>query len=160
MIEKLLPTLEAIEGPNEPDNQSFLYDGVHYPQGAINESEDLWNIVKGNPEIATLPVVVMSEASAPDFKQLAAITPPPIHYARVGNVHAYQGGGVGDGMGETSLSHWYIPYSRKLTGTDALWTTEMGYHNNTRYLSTGEQQGVSERASATYLPIAFLSGFT
>ena len=35
----------------------------------------------------------------------------------------------------------------------------MGYHNNTDYLSDGEQQGVSERAGAIYLPIAFLSGF-
>ena len=159
MIEHLLPALEAIEGPDEPDHRSFRYDGVHYPQGAINESRDLWNIVKGNPRIRTLPVVVMSEASAPDFKRLAAITPPPIHYANFGNMHAYQGGDVGDGRGETSLSHWYIPYSRKLSATDALWTTEMGYHNNTRYLSNGEQQGVSERASAIYLPIAFLSGF-
>ena len=35
----------------------------------------------------------------------------------------------------------------------------MGYHNNTQFLTDGEQQGVSERASAIYLPIAFLSGF-
>lgn len=155
MIHSLQPTIDAVEGPNEPDNKSFLYDGVEYPQGAINESEDLWNIVKGSSEIGALPVLVMSEGNAQDFTQLAAITPPPIDYATYGNMHAYQGGGVGDNL----LANWYIRYSRDLTGRDPLWTTEMGYHNNTKYLSNGEQQGVSQRASAIYLPIAFLSGF-
>jgi hypothetical protein len=101
----------------------------------------------------------MSEASAPDYKHLAAITPPPIDYANFGNMHAYQGGQVGDGTGESSLRQWYIRFSRDLTGKKPLWTTEMGYHNDTNYLSDGEQQGVSQRASAIYLPIAFLSGF-
>jgi hypothetical protein len=155
MIHNLQPTIDAVEGPNEPDNKSFLYDRVKYPQGAINESEDLWSIVKGSSEIGDLPVLVMSEGNAQDFTQLAAITPPPIDYATYGNMHAYQGGGVGDNL----LVNWYIPYSRDLTGRDPLWTTEMGYHNNTKYLGGGEQQGVSQRASAIYLPIAFLSGF-
>lgn len=155
MIHNLEPTIDAVEGPNEPDNANFVYDDVAYPQGAINESEDLWSIIKGNSNTNTLPVVVMSEASAPDFTQLAAITPPPIGYATYGNMHAYQGGGVGDNL----LADWYIPYARDLTGSDAVWTTEMGYHNNTNYLKDGEQQGVSQRASAIYLPIAFLSGF-
>ena len=155
MIHNLQPTIDAVEGPNEPDNKSFLYDGIDYPDGAIEESEDLWNIVKGSSEISVLPVVVMSEGSAQHFTRLARITPPPIDYATYGNMHAYQGGGVAD----ERLAHFYIPHSRDLTGGDALWTTEMGYHNNTSYLSNGQQQGVSQRASAIYLPIAFLSGF-
>jgi hypothetical protein len=155
MIRHLLPTIVAVEGPNEPDNSSFAYDGVPYPQGAINESEDLWKIVKGSLETRALPVVVMSEGNPENFTQLAAITPPPIDYATYGNMHAYQAGGVGDHL----LARLYIPYSRDLTGSDRLWTTEMGYHNNTQYLSDEEQQGVSQRASAIYLPIAFLSGF-
>ncbi len=126
-----------------------------YPQGAIDESIDLWNIVRGNSETSALPVVVMSEGSTPDFLGLASITPPPIDYANFGNMHAYQSGGPGD----NNLARLYIPYSRDLTGRDKLWTTEMGYHNNTHYLSDNEQQGVSQRASAVYLPIAFLSGF-
>jgi hypothetical protein len=157
MIQNLLPTIEAVEGPNEPDDGGFVYGKkkVHYPWGAINESVDLWNIVKGSSKISALPVLVMSEGNARDFTQLAAITPPPIDYATYGNMHAYQNGDVGDHL----LTNWYIPYSRDLTGKDALWTTEMGYHNNTHYLKDGEQQGVSQRASALYLPIAFLSGF-
>lgn len=155
MIRNLKPVIEAIEEPNEPDNPKFLYDGVPYPQGAVDESADLWNIVQNNPEISSLPVVALSEGNAPDFKYLAAITPPPAPYATYGNMHAYQAGGVGDNL----LADWYIPYPRLLTGNDVLWTTEMGYHNNTNFLTDGEQQGVSERASAIYLPIAFLSGF-
>lgn len=154
-----LPLIDAIEGPNEPDGGGFVYDGVGYPRGAINESRDLWNIVKTNPDTRQLPVLVMSEASAPDYKRLARVTPPPIDYANLGNMHAYQGGQVGDGTGESSLRHWYIRFSRDLTDKKPLWTTEMGYHNDTNYLSDGEQQGVSQRASAIYLPIAFLSGF-
>lgn len=155
MIANLLPTIDAVEGPNEPDNLKFKYDKTKFPRGAINESEDLWKIVQDHPEISILPVLAMSEGNAPDFQLLAAITPPPIDYATYGNMHAYQGGLTGD----YGLGGYYIPYARLLTGSDPLWTTEMGYHNNTQYLSNGEQQGVSERAAAIYLPIAFLGGF-
>jgi hypothetical protein len=103
-----------------------------------------------------LPIVVMSEGTASDFEELAEITPPPIDYANYGNMHAYQGGSVGD-SGLTS-DPGYIHYSQLLTGDKPLWTTEMGYHNYTNY-QTEDQPGVSERASAIYLPIAFLSGF-
>lgn len=161
MIHNLRPTIEAVEGPNEPDDGGFYYGeettqypkGVPYPPGAIDESVDLWNIVKDSSEISDLPVVVMSEGNAPDFKVLARRA--PMDYATYGNMHAYQGGDVGDHR----LADWYIRYSRDLTGSAPLWTTEMGYHNNTSYLVNGEQQGVSQRASAIYLPIAFLSGF-
>jgi hypothetical protein len=155
MIHNLQPTIEAVEGPNEPDNKSFLYDGTQYPKGAIQEAKDLSKIVKGSSEISALPVIVLSEGNAQDFTTLAAITPPPIDYATYGNMHAYQGGGLAD----QGLADFYIPYSRDLTAKDSLWTTEMGYHNNTKYLGGGEQQGVSQRAAAIYLPIAFLSGF-
>ena len=155
MIQNLEPAIEAVEEPDEPDDGGFVYDGVSYPQGAINESKDLWHIVQSNSEISALPVLVMSEGNAQDYTQLAAITHPPIDYATYGNMHAYQGGGIGDRL----LTSWYMPYSRDLTGSELLWTTEMGYHNNTHFLSDGEQQGVSQRASAIYLPIAFLSGF-
>lgn len=173
MIQSLLPSIDAVEGPNEPDdgypgNDPFLYNDVSYPQGAINESVDLWNIVKNDstdfpgPSINALPVVVMSEGYAPDFTVLADAWLAdngtlPFGDATYGNMHAYQGGGVGD-EGLTG-SQGYIHYSRALTGRDDLWTTEMGYHNNTYYLDDSEQQGVSERAAAIYLPAAFLAGF-
>ena len=153
MIRNLEPVIEAVEGPDEPDDGGFVYDGVPYPSGAINESEDLWNILKGSSEISFLPVLALSEGNPADFAELASITPPPIDYAAYGNMHAYQGGSVGDaGLDQ------YIHDARELTGADRLWTTEMGYHNNTNYLGDGEQQGVSERAAAIYLPIAFFSG--
>lgn len=159
MIQNLLPSIEAVEGPNEPDdpNPPFVYGvgNTPYPKGAIEESKDLWNIVQDNPSISALPVLAMSEGTPQDFLQLAAITPPPIDYATYGNMHAYQGGLVGD----WGLKDLYIPYAQDLTGSKPLWTTEMGYHNDTNFLSDGEQQGVSQRASAIYLPIAFLSGF-
>jgi hypothetical protein len=160
MIKEFLPSIDAVEGPNEPDDQTtppFTYgiDDLYFPWGAINESESLWQIVKGTPEISDLPVLGMSEGTPSDFLQLAAVTPPPIDYATYGNMHAYQGGLWGD----WGLKDMYIPYAQDLTGSKPLWTTEMGYHNNTYFLNDGEQQGVSERAAAIYLPIAFLSGF-
>ena len=161
MIQDLLPSIDAVEGPNEPDDSTmppFAYglDYLRYPEGAINESENLWEIVKGDPAISDLPVLVMSEGTPRDFLKLAAVTPPPIHYANLGNMHAYQSGLWAD----WGLTDKYIPSAAKLSGTLPLWTTEMGYHNNLNFLSDGEQQGVSERASAIYLPIAFLSGFS
>jgi hypothetical protein len=156
-----LHTLEAVEGPNEPDDTPppFVYglDYLYYPAGAINESENLWDIVQGDPKISSLPVLAMSEGSSGDFRTLAAFTNhAPVNYANFGNMHAYQGGQVGD----SGLTNLYIPDVLAWVGNKKpLWTTEMGYHNYTKYLSDGEQQGVSERASAIYLPIAFLSGF-
>jgi hypothetical protein len=157
MIRNLRPTIDAVEGPNEPDDGGFVYGRklVPYPQGAIDESVDLWHIVKGDPQLRALPVLAMSEGNAQDYTQLAALISPPFDLATFGNMHAYQGGGLGDNL----LGDWYIPFSRDFTGRKPLWTTEMGYHNNTRYLGQNQQQGVSERAAAIYLPIAFLSGF-
>jgi hypothetical protein len=161
MVENLLPAIGAVEGPNEPDGGGFVYDGSGYPQGAIEESEDLWTILRGSSDftINSLPILGMSEASAPDFKKLARITGSPFGDADYGNMHAYQGGELGNGLGQSSLAGWYIPFAQDWTGSKPLWTTEMGYHNDTNYLSDGEQQGVSQRATAIYLPIAFLSGF-
>jgi hypothetical protein len=115
----------------------------------------LWTIVKHNPYLRHLPVLAMSEGTPQDFAQLAAITSPPTDYTTYGNLHAYQNGFFAD----WGLADLYIPTARLLTGRKPLWTTEMGYHNNTHLLTDGEQQGISERASAIYLPIAFLSGF-
>jgi hypothetical protein len=174
MIGGLLPTIDAVEGPNEPDDKSkrpFEYDGLCkppteklacYPQGAVQESEDLWHIVKhssiaGSAEIKHLPVLGMSEGTSQNFLTLASITQTPFPQATYGNMHAYQGGLQGD----SGLVKTYIPNAKAWTGPDKpLWITEMGYHNYTKFLGDTEQQGVSERAAAIYLPIAFLSGFS
>lgn len=156
MIERLLPAIDAVEGANEPDDGGFVYNGVPYPHGAINESKDLWEIVKGDSDISDLPVLAMSEGTPQDFERLADITHhQPVNYATYGNMHAYQSGLEGD----WGLAKTYIPDAQSWTGSKPLWTTETGYHNYTRYLSNGEQQGVSQRASAIYLPIAFLEEF-
>jgi hypothetical protein len=176
MITSLLPVVDAVEGPNEPDDNPppFVYDGVCdrkagevqacYPDGAIQEQEDLWHIVKhsqlpGSEKIKNLPVLGMSEGSPQDFFTLAkasgSTSTAPFSQASYGNMHAYQGGQQAD----WHLTQVYIPDARAWTGSKTLWTTEMGYHNYTKFLDNGEQQGVSERAAAIYLPIAFLSGF-
>jgi hypothetical protein len=48
MILNLWPTIDSLEGPNEPDNPQFEYGvaSLLYPWVAIQESEDLWDIVK------------------------------------------------------------------------------------------------------------------
>jgi hypothetical protein len=176
MILNLWPTIDSVEGPNEPDNPQFAYgvDYLHYPWGAVHESQDLWQIVKygtipncgwiANCEtIKNLPVLAMSERNSHDFILLekdvnSGEIPPPSEYSNAGNMHAYQGGFMGSGEGSSSLGS-YIHFSEEWTGSEPLWTTEMGYHNNTYYLADGEQQGVSERAAAIYLPAAFLAGF-
>jgi hypothetical protein len=177
MILNLWPTIDSVEGPNEPDNTQFAYgiDFLHYPWGAIFESEDLWQIVKhgtlencreieGCEKIKDLPVLAMSEGNANDFGLLEKDVkkgefPPAGDYSSAGNMHAYQGGRTGSGFGPSSGLSWYISRSHEWTRREPLWTTEMGYHNNTYYLDDGEQQGVSERAAAIYLPAAFLTGF-
>jgi len=174
MITNLLPVIDAVEGPNEPDDKTtppFAYDGVCdptaaqaaacYPVGAIQEQEDLWHIVKhskiqGSEEIKNLPVLGMSEGSPQDFFTLAKASSTLFAQASYGNMHAYQNGLQAD----WHLTQVYIPDAQAWTGNKPLWTTEMGYHNYNRFLDDQEQQGVSERAAAIYLPIAFLSGFS
>lgn len=174
MITSLLPVIDAVEGPNEPDDNPppFVYDGVCdpkkagetaacYPTGAIQEQEDLWHIVKhseiaGSGEIKDLPVLGMSEGNPQDFFTLVKASSSPFPQASYGNMHAYQGGLWAD----WDLKSVYIPDAQAWTGVaKPLWTTEMGYHNYTKFLDDKEQQGVSEGAAAIYLPIAFLSGF-
>jgi hypothetical protein len=173
MITSLLPVIDAVEGPNEPDDNPppFVYDGVCdpkagestacYPTGAIQEQEDLWHIVKhsqiaGSGEIENLSVLGMSEGGPQDFFTLVSASSSPFPQASYGNMHAYQNGLWAD----WNLKSVYIPDAQAWTGaTKPLWTTEMGYHNYTKFLDDEEQQGVSERAAAIYLPIAFLSGF-
>jgi len=159
MIANLRPFIEAVEGPNEPDDPTtppFAYGPNFdtFPKGAIEESEDLWNMVQGDAQIGDLPVIAMSEGNPQDFTQLARAAQTPIDFANFGNLHSYQGGGVGN-----SGLPAYTFYARELTGSLPLWTTEMGYHNNTNFLTDGEQQGISPRAAAIYLPAAFLSAF-
>jgi hypothetical protein len=177
MILNLWPTIDSVEGPNEPDNKQFEYGdpSFSYPIGAIHESEDLWEIVKHGSipgcdkfencgKIKDLPVLALSAGNADAFMALAndvtsGEIPPPSEYSDAGNMHAYQGGLTGGGKGPSSGLNWYISLAQEWTGSEPLWTTEMGYHNNTYYLADGEQQGVSERAAAIYLPAAFLSEF-
>ena len=81
LIERFLPTIDAVEGPNEPDDPKppFHY-GRHggYPEGAVDESQDRWNIVKHNPSLRHLPVLAISEGTPQDFAKLAAIHLRPL----------------------------------------------------------------------------------
>jgi hypothetical protein len=105
MIKNLLPTIAAVEGPNEPDGGGFVYDGSGYPQGAIEESEDLWTIIRGSSDstINSVPILGMSEASAPDFKKLAAITGTPFDDADTGTCTRIRAASWATGLARAAL---------------------------------------------------------
>jgi len=159
MIARLEPAIDAVEEPNEMDgNRKDLYNGVGFPQGTINESTDLWNIVKGNSAISYLPVVMFSFANASNATKISA-TSYMWPNAKYGNLHAYQGGGVCDNGwckpgGADALTDWYFQFYQNVAANDIPWMTEMGYHNITKYQGA-DQTGVSPRASGIYLPEAY-----
>lgn len=58
-IGRLSGAVEAVEGPNEPDNFGFSYGGQNFPQSIVPFQTMLWNAVKNGPNSA-LPVLAPS----------------------------------------------------------------------------------------------------
>lgn len=146
--------LQSASRPNELDMwPKTEYNGEVFPQGTIDYCQDLWNIVRSGPDYRDTPIVMPSMADSDNVSKLTAITPAPVGYADYGNTHAYQWGGLAD-----NRATWNLSLCSPATANHTVMATEMGYCNSTPYGSDW-QPGVSQRASAIYLPIAFCEFF-
>jgi hypothetical protein len=129
----------TVEGQNEPDTHPNWE-----PKGRERQAA-LYRAVKGDPETATIPVLVSGMANtraAPG--RLGSLA----EALDLGNTHCYPGGLAPAGSGSWGISLTRaLDEARKVCGTKPLVATETGYHNRT---AERGHPAVSEAAAAKY----------
>jgi hypothetical protein len=142
VIKKALPSVEAVEGPNEWDiHPDFKYKEQAFPQGLRLYQDELYAAVKGDSTTTSLPVLMPSLAFATNATRLGSLAS-----ADLGNMHSYTGGN----MPTYNLDTMVIPYIQQVTGVNkGIMATETGWHNATSDLKA-PHPGVSELAAAKY----------
>jgi hypothetical protein len=143
-IRSLRPAVEAVEGPNEYDNQGD-------PQWAAalrGYQRELAEGVAADPELQGLPVIGPSFVR-PDSRAAAGDLSAWMTH---GNLHSYTGGAEpSSGLDrERSLA-------AAVSGDRPVVATETGYHDAVD--ATAGQPGVSEETAAAYIPRLYLDYF-
>lgn len=162
-LRKVLPAVQAIEGPNEldhgfrngkpafPDASKRVYKGLTFPAIVPAIQNDLYSAIKGNADTRHLQVI-MAGFSFPDNVLDVGL----VQGADCGNTHSYPDGGPPT----FRLDDWYIPRMRVNVGpSKPLISTETGYHNATGTDVGHWIPGVSERGAAKYETRLFLEYF-
>ncbi|MGK7947335.1 MAG: hypothetical protein AB4368_00640 [Xenococcaceae cyanobacterium] len=145
LAKEMLGSIEAIEGPNEWDiDRDLTYKGQPYPQGVRDFQRDLYQAIKQDPATAYLPVLSSSVSKDREISNLGK------QACDVANIHSYPRGGKSP---THKLDEKWIPTAKLICDSDTIIATESGYHNAL------EKYGVSERASAKYLPRLYLEYF-
>ena len=148
--------IEAIEGPNEIDIFPFDYAGIAGADMAgvgITYMRDIYQAVKGDPAISSLPVLGVSLA----WTKNAELFPPKGNietWCDLGNLHDYPNWGTGP---ENGMYGWFYPYTRVIYPTKPFRVTEMGW--STWPANKDSQFVISERAHGRYLPRLALTQF-
>ncbi len=154
-VKRVLPVLDAVEGPNEldhgfrnglpayPDHSTRVYKGLSFPAIVPAIQNDIYAAIKGNPATKHLQVV-MAGFSFPDNTVDVGI----VSGCDCGNIHSYPDGGPPT----YRLDDWYIPRMKANSGpTKPLCATETGYHNSLAPDVSHWIAGTSERAASKYM---------
>ena len=145
LAKKMAGAIEAVEGPNEWDLHPDLeYQGKDYPQGVRNFQADLYKAIKADPATAHLPVLSPSVSESEHITQLGKVA------CDISNIHSYPRAGK---LPSHKLDEEWIPAAKGTCDSASIIATESGYHNAVN------KYGVSEQASAKYLPRLFLEYF-
>ncbi len=151
LIKKVLPSVTAIEGPNEWDvNSTLTYKGKPFPDGVVDYQTKLYKAVKGNTATSFVSVIAPSMAFPEDGSRMASLQ----SVVDDGNMHSYPGGNQPD----QDLDTKWIPETKKVSGDRPIVATETGWHNAVND-SNASQKGVSEKVSSKYIPRLFLEYF-
>lgn len=151
IIKQVLPSVEAIEGPNEWDVASYMtYQGQAFPNGLRQFQTDLYNAVKSDPVTSFVSVLAPSMAIPYYGKDLGSLS----NVVDYGNMHSYAGGNLPD----QDLDWKWIPLTQAVSGNKSIIATEAGWHNavNDPHAS---QKGVTEAVSGKYIPRMYLEYF-
>jgi hypothetical protein len=153
------PYIEYIEGPNEVNLEptTITYDGLTRMAAGVAVQKVLYNLVKSDPKLSSIPVYAMTigDSTAKIVATAGNIAP----YADYGNLHSYPGAG--------NPPHTFLAQAMAVT-TDApgkpLVMTETGYptavYNTT--VATTRSSGaniVSEDIQSKYLFDAVFDAF-
>ena len=141
---ELRGTVAAVEGPNEFDS----WGGSDWQPRLVDYQRRLYSAIKGDPALASLPVLGPSIVQRRNQESLGDIS-GTLDY---GNFHPYPDGfspeeGIGDNI-ERAVGN---------SGSKPLVATETGYHTTEGW--SGEHNAVSEAAMATYIPRLYLEYF-
>lgn len=151
VIKPVLSSIAAAEGPNEWDVQPQIqYKGKSFPEGLREYQTDLYKAIKQDPETAAIPVLMPSLAFPSNADELGYL-----QSASIGNMHSYAGGN----LPSQDLDQKWIANTQIVSGENRpIVATECGWHNavNDPHAS---QPGISEQASAKYIPRLYLEYF-
>ncbi len=140
-LKRVLPALEAIEGPNETDGFGISYKGVKFPEATRAFQDELFQAAKADAELAKFPVVMASISDPEKAPRLGRL-----ESADFANTHSYAGGGP-----PGFRWNWYM--ARCLTNCQRpVIASETGYHNAVNHNDGFWMPGVSAAAAGRYLP--------
>jgi hypothetical protein len=150
IVKKVLPSVIAIEGPNEWDVNNVPYNGKTYPQNVREYHTGIFNAMKQDPVTRNIPVLGPSIAIPENGVQVGSLESA----MDFGNMHSYAGGNP---PGQDLDTRW-IPLTQRITGSRPIIVTETGYHNAVND-ANASQRGVSEAVVAKYIPRNYLDYF-
>lgn len=133
--------INAIELPNELDASGLST----WPANLISYCKEYYTALKSDAATRQIPVVGPSMAQPANFQQI----PSAIEFQDVRNIHPYAANGWPE---SPFLENWVnSSLGGAASSTQPVYATEFGYHN-----AVNLTNGVSEAASATYIPRTFL----
>jgi hypothetical protein len=138
---KQLNNVGLLEMPNEPQGLSNWASRVN------TWTATLYNTARADPVLKNTPIVATTVG---DTGAIAEVNP----YLDYGNIHSYPGGYL-----PTRGMDGNIALAQRLTGDKPIIATETGYNNAYLNSTNINAPGVSEAASAKYLPRVFLNYF-
>lgn len=140
--EELGGAVDALEGPNEFSTRG----GAEWQPHLVAYQRRLYEAVKGDPSLASLPVIGPSIVHG-DQEALGDVS----DWLDFGNIHSYPQGNPPDNIGS------FVHRAEFNSGSKPILATETGYDTALNW--TGENPPVPEQAMATYMPRLFFEYF-
>jgi hypothetical protein len=140
----LAGSVDAVEGPNEYSTRG----GTGWEAKLRAYQERLWNGIKGDPALASIPVLGPSIVHN-DQQKLGDVSA----FLDYGNIHSYPEGGPP----EEKVDQFIEKAQKYNSKAKPIFATETGYTNATNWTPTGpgENKPVSEEAAGIYMPRLF-----
>jgi len=164
---KLVPTIETLEGFNEPDLTIYGWYPSNYDTLTYKIQKGLYNKAHSMPELAGIPILcasIVSYWSSPSRpNKIAAITPSISNYFDYANFHTYDSGSTNwkmfPGTYYDLTQHFFPPVQQGKPYA----VTEMGYENARNWNVPGSSgynisgyHYLSELSSGKYYSVMFM----